>query len=253
MLTGTHDVLGFDTHDTTSPATVGVLVLVEGSHHGGLQLVKVLLVSLVALGDSQAGGGLLVDELSEAGFGLDDAVRNFHLAAQSRHPADSLDWVNIVGDDDELGLLVLNQGGDVVETEFQDSRGLGVNVTTLRLGFSRVSETLFLLGASLRLQLLQEADESLELFLIDGVLELGNGRRNFQTLEQDTLLALNTDVLRPLGEAGQITLRLNITTDTERTSGLLEGVVLGHRLLGGATERGSRHFLLLGSFLRSHL
>merc|ERR1719335_38777 len=249
LLTSAHDVLRLDAHDTATPLTVGILVVVEGAFHESLELVQVLLVLLLALGDGQASGGLLVDELSQARLGLDDAVRDLHLAAEGRQPADGLDRVDVVGDHDELSLLVLNQGGDVVQAELEASRGLGVDGLTVLLGLGGLGETLLLLGVSLRLELLQEAGQGLELFLVDGVLELSDGRRDLQALEQDALLALDADVLRPLGEAGQVALRLDVTTDAELTRGLLIGEVLLDRGLGVSTEGRGRDLLLRGSLL----
>jgi len=243
-------VLGLDTHDTTTPLAVGVLVVVESTHHGGLELIQILLVLLLALSDGDAGSGLHVDQLSQAGLGLDDAVRDFHLAAQGRQPTDGLNRVDVVGDDDELGLLVLDQGGDVVQTELQAGRGLGVDGLAVLLGLGGLSETLLLLSVGLRGQLLEEADESLELLLVNAVVELGDGRRDLQALKQDALLALKTDVQRPSGEAGQVTLRLDITTNAELTRGLLVGEVLLDGGLLVTTERGGRDLLLRGSLLR---
>ena len=59
---------------------------------------------------------LLVHKVTESGLGLDDDIRHIHLAAQGRQPNDQLDRVDIVGDDNELGLLGLNELSDVVKT-----------------------------------------------------------------------------------------------------------------------------------------
>lgn len=40
--------------------------------------------------------------------------------------------------------------------------------------------------------------------------ELGNGRRDLEALVQDDLLALESDVLRPLHEAGQVRARTDV-------------------------------------------
>ena len=40
--------------------------------------------------------------------------------------------------------------------------------------------------------------------------ELGDGRGHLEALVEDNLLALKADVLRPLDEAGQVGLRLNV-------------------------------------------
>lgn len=54
-----------------------------------------------------------MDDGAEAGLALDDGIRDAHLAAQSWEEDDELDGVNVVGDKDEGGLLVLNEANDV--------------------------------------------------------------------------------------------------------------------------------------------
>lgn len=51
---------------------------------------------------------------------LDDAVWHAHLLAQSGQPHHQLDGVHVVGDHHQLSLLVLNQGGDVVDAVLDD-------------------------------------------------------------------------------------------------------------------------------------
>lgn len=61
------------------------------------------------------------DKATYVGFSaylpLHDAVRDAHLAAESRQPDDELDGVDVVGDDDEGCLLLLDQGGHVLKTK----------------------------------------------------------------------------------------------------------------------------------------
>lgn len=128
-LLGALDVLGLLAHNTATPLTRDVLVVVEGLLHGLADGVQVLTVGGIDGSDSQAGGSLLTAQLSEAGLGLDNAVGDVLLAAESRHPADELNRVHIVGDHDELGLLGLDQLGDVVDAELDDVRGGGVGRT----------------------------------------------------------------------------------------------------------------------------
>ena len=52
-----------------------------------------------------------------------------------------------------------------------------------------------------------------------------------QSLVEDDLLSLQTNVLGPLDESGQVTLGRDISTDSERLGSLLEKGVLGR--LGG--------------------
>ena len=48
--------------------------------------------------------------------------------------------------------------------------------------------------------------------LVQSVGELCNGRRDLETLAEDDLLTLKTDVFGPLDEAGQVGLGTNILT-----------------------------------------
>jgi len=242
------DVLGLHTHNTSTPFGLDV---VEGGLEGFAENFEILLVLLADGGDARSGAGLLSDELSESGLGLDDAERHVFLAAESRQPADELDRIDIMSDDDELGLLLLNQISDVVETELDDARSLSLDV--LLVGF--VSETLLLFSLSLRSQLLQQSRKLRELGLVAGVLELRDRRRDLEALQQDALLALEADVLRPFDETSQVSLRLDITSNTEVASTLLEDWALLH-LRGSVLgrQRSSWHLLLrLGSLLSLQL
>jgi hypothetical protein len=60
-----------------------------------------------------------VDQLAESGFSLDEAVGDAELLAEVGEPDDELDGLDVVGDDDQLGLLLLDQLGDVVESELE--------------------------------------------------------------------------------------------------------------------------------------
>ncbi len=64
-------------------------------------------------------------------------------------------------------------------------------------------------------------------------------------MEEDSLLSLDTDVLGPLDESGQISGWLDVTTDAEVLGGLLEEGRLGVLSLAGANH----DFLALCSFL----
>jgi hypothetical protein len=72
------------------------------------------------------GGGLLVDDRAEASLALNDDIRDAHLPAESGEEDDKLDRVNIVGDDNERGLLRLNKCDAVVETIFGEDGLLSV-------------------------------------------------------------------------------------------------------------------------------
>ncbi len=79
---------------------------------------------------------------------LDDAVRHVEFAAKSWQPHNQFDGVDIVGNDNKLGLAGLHELGDVVETILNELRLLGV-VLSLAL--------LFLGGLLLKTLLLSSA------------------------------------------------------------------------------------------------
>ncbi len=43
---------------------------------------------------------------SKASFALNDAVRDLHLPAQGWKPHNQLNWINIMSDDNQLGLAL---------------------------------------------------------------------------------------------------------------------------------------------------
>lgn len=84
------------------------------------------------------------------------------------------------------------------------------------------------------------------LVLVNGLGELSNGWGNLKALHKDGLLPLNADVLGPLDETGEVSLGLDVTTDSE-VAGVLgeEGALLV--VLGGTGA--NNDFLSLYSFL----
>ena len=84
------------------------------------------------------------------------------------------------------------------------------------------------------------------LVLVNGMGELSNGWGNLEALHKDGLLSLNADILGPLDETGEVSHRLDVTTDSE-VAGVLgeEGALLV--VLGGTGA--DNDFLSLYSFL----
>jgi len=121
-------VLVLNAHDTTTPSSAEIDVLVELELEGLGEGLEVLEVFLVHLSESEAGGGLQVDELAQVGLASHEAEWHSLLSAQSGQEADHLDGVNVVGDHNELGSSVFNKLGDMVETKL-DVKGLGARVT----------------------------------------------------------------------------------------------------------------------------
>lgn len=139
-----HHVLVLDAHDATAPLALQVGVVVELSLELSAELLEVDEVFAADFGQGDAGGGLEVAELAEVGLAADEAEGDTLLSAESGQVDDHLDGVDVVGDDDKLGLVLLNEGGHVVETELKVHglvTGLGAG-----LGLSLQSGGLLLVG-----------------------------------------------------------------------------------------------------------
>ena len=95
-------------------------VVIELGGEVALEDLQVVLVALLHGGDGETGGSLEADELPEHRLALHDAEWSLSGSAEGWQPADQLDWVDVGGDDDQLGQLVLHQSGHLVETELQE-------------------------------------------------------------------------------------------------------------------------------------
>jgi len=212
LLTGGHHVLVLDAHNTTTPLTSKLLVFVVVLGEGGLESSKVLEVFLPHVSESEAGSSLHVDEFTKVGLAADKAVRDSGLAAKSWEEDNHFNGVNIVSNDNEGSTLLFNKLGDVVQAEL-DVEGL-VSLGSGLVG-GNSGET-FLLGLTgLRAIFGKQFKELSGLVAFESTVELCDGWRDLQALEQDALLTLNTDVLGPSNEAGQISLRLDVSTDSK--------------------------------------
>lgn len=217
---------------STTPVAADLLGLVEVVGLGGRDKVGELALVLGAdLLDQGDGGGLLVDKSADRGLRLDDDVGDTHLAAEGRQEDYELDGVNVGGDDDEAGLLGLDQGNAVVETVLDEegllavSLGVGLLAVGDVLGGSIETGLLLLLG--LGAVLVEELEQVGGGVLVQGVGELGDRGGDLQALVKDDLLALEADVLGPLDEAAQVTRGLDVLANAEVAGALLEERVLG--------------------------
>lgn len=171
--------------DTTAPVSPVVLVLLEEVGLGGRdEGSKSLLVLRPDFGDSNGGGSLLAGHQPEPGLALDDNVRDTHLPAESGEEDNELNGVNVVGNDNELSLLGLDEGNNVVETVLGEDGLLGVGsggLVTLLLSLLGLSkETSLLLLGGFRLVLVEELEELSGGVLVEGVGELGDSRRDLE-------------------------------------------------------------------------
>lgn len=113
-----------EAHDTTTPSGADLLGLVgEVGFDSRDKRSKFNLVFGLDVSENESSSSLLVDDCSESGLTLDDAVGDSHLAAEGWEPQNQFNRVNIIGNDDKLGLLGFNQGSDVVDSKL-DKNGL---------------------------------------------------------------------------------------------------------------------------------
>ena len=94
-----------------------------GSSDDGSELLLVFAPHFLESKDS---GSLLVNDCAETGLGFNNHVRDTHLAAEGREEDDELDGVDVVRDNDERGLLRLDERNAVVEPVLDEERLFGV-------------------------------------------------------------------------------------------------------------------------------
>lgn len=217
-------VCGFDTDLTTSPFLAdGKIVVILSSEvlNEGFEVSRVL---LAGTGQSDSGGSLFVDEFTKSCLTLDEAVWDFLLSAEGWEPHDELDWVDIVSNDDELGLLVFDEVSDVVKTVFQDL-WLSSLVLLLSSGnfiLSGSQKSLLLLFLAFSGVLGEESEQVAGLVGFQGVGELIDGWWDLQSLHKDSLLTLELDVSWPSDESGQVATMLDVLANSEIAWSTLE-------------------------------
>jgi hypothetical protein len=238
--------LRFSAQDSTAPVLsdfVGSFVVV--GLYGFDEFGEFLFVLVFDFGESDTGALFSSDELSESGFAFDDTVRNVHLSAESWKVDDDFNWVDIVGDNDKLGLFSLDEVNDLVDTAGQSSWSLAWGIwLSVSSCFSSGDESLFFLGLVFWGVLLSQLKQLSSGLLVQSLSELVDGRRNLQSLLEDGSLSLEFDVFWPSDESGQVSFWLDILADSEVLSSFLEQRVGGRLLF--ASEffdwRGSHSF-----------
>jgi len=249
-----HHVLVLDAHDSASPDSLVGLILVELSSEVLGQHLQVLEVFLLHFGQGDACSSLMVHQFAQSCLTLDEAIGNALLSAQSWQEHHQLYGVDVVCHDNKLGLAFFNQGGNVVQAEL-DVQGLGGLVlgTCLLIvslsPFSFLLETQLLLFVGLGCILGEELKELGCLVLVDDVLELVQGGRHLQSLEQDSLLALNPDVFGPLHKSSEISLWLDVSSNSECAWVLGEEGTVDFLVSTFTACRCSDYLLALGHFL----
>lgn len=169
-----------------------------------------------------------MNDSSKTGLALHDSVWDTHLAAKCRQEDDKLNWVNVVGNENELGLLGLDEGNDVVETVLDGIWLLGDVLLLLALGDGGglLGQALLLLGLGLRAVLVEELEGLGGGVAVEDLGELGDGRGNLQAHVQDLALTLKADILGPAHHAREVALGLDVLADTEVAGTALDEGVL---------------------------
>lgn len=166
-------LLVLDAHDWLSVQSSDSGVFVVGSVEEGSQVLQVVEVFLSDFGQGDAGGGLLVDQCAESGLVLNEAVWDAHLSAQGWDVHHQFNWDDIVSHYDELGLLVFDEGGDVVQAELDGQWLLGfLLLFSFSLVGSLLLESLSLVLLGLWSVLSEELEELGSLVLLQSVGEL---------------------------------------------------------------------------------
>ena len=101
-----------------NPANYHLQVGFGGADDGG-QLALIFTLDVL---NGQDGGGLLVDNSAETSLAFDNDVGDAHLSAEGRKVDHQLNWVDIMGNDNQGSLLGLNEGDTVIEAVFDEER-----------------------------------------------------------------------------------------------------------------------------------
>jgi hypothetical protein len=172
------NILTLLAHHSTTPSTSDINVVIVLRSEGLAQSVK---LSLVLLTDSGNGNGrtvLLVNQSTKTRLGLENAERNILLSAKSREPNNKLNWVNIMSNNNQLGLLILNSRSDLMETIDERRRLLLSGILSSSLGLGNFLQALLLLLLSLWNVVLQQLQQLSRLILVKSVAELIDHRRD---------------------------------------------------------------------------
>ena len=115
----------------------------------------------------------------------------------------------------KLGFLVSCRAqSDATQARSSKASYLSLSLLLLSGGLSNSSETSLLLLLGLGAVLVEKLEQLGSSVLVESVGELSDSRRDLEALVKDDLLALETNVLRPLDETCQVGLGLDILTYT---------------------------------------
>merc|ERR1711865_667138 len=114
---------GLETHNATTPGLEHILVVVVLTPEIHRKLLKLGTIRRLNRGECNAGSVLLVNKGTNTGLGLYNAVGYVEPLAKGGKENNELKGINIVGDDDKLGLLLLNEVCDMLEAELKNGGG----------------------------------------------------------------------------------------------------------------------------------
>mmetsp|Transcript_16935 Transcript_16935/g.23862 ORF Transcript_16935/g.23862 Transcript_16935/m.23862 type:complete len:246 (-) Transcript_16935:199-936(-) len=192
--------LSLETHDSTTPLAHQVSIIIELFLGKILQKVELSRIFLGHTRQGNTGSSLQVDKSTKTSLILDNHKGNIHLTAQGRHPKDKFYGVDITGNQDKFSLLFFNQGGHVLQTVLDLVGSLFSRVLATGGSSSGILDALLLGRRGFGTVLVQQGKDSHGFILANGLGKLVNGRRNLQTLVQDSTLTLKTNVLGPTDE-----------------------------------------------------
>jgi len=217
-LASCHHVLVLDSHDATAPLFSEIGVVVVCSLEGAAEGLKVDEVLTTHISKSNTSRSLQVNKSAEVGLAPNEAEGDTLLSAESGQVHDELNRVDIMSDNDELGFVLFDERGHVVQAKLEVHWLLGLVAALL----SCCLESLSLVFVALRHVLGKQFKELGGLVLVESFLELVDLGRYLKSLHQDALLPLNAHVARPFHESCKVTLWLDVTSKTEVANLLLE-------------------------------
>jgi len=157
-------------------------------------------------------------------FSLDETEWNTLRSAESWEECHHLDWLNIIGHDNEFSLAFFDEGGNVVHTVFDVAWFWAdmVGFVSSLSGFSFDLKSLFLLCSSLWSIFGKDLHEERSLGSIKALREDVEWCWDLKSHHKNSLLSLNSNVLWPLDESSEVLGWLDITTDSEVSLRFLE-------------------------------
>jgi hypothetical protein len=187
-----------ETHLSSTPLTNNIVV--ELSTEVLLKSAEFGVILFVDRGQSNNSSVLLVNKSAKTtlslsiyfsktemeGKYLDNGVWNVHLSAEGWKPDDQFNWVNIVSNNNKVSLLLLDQGGDMLQTKLDNIWSIASGGSFPgSLGLGEILKTLSLGSLGLWLVLNKKLEQFSGLVLVKSLLELSNDRRNLQTLKKN--------------------------------------------------------------------